>query len=340
VVKGLSGSERKKVYVTRRLPEEAMKLLEEKFDVEVWTEEMPPPKEVLIEKVKNIDGLICLLTEKIDEEVINAAGPRLRGICQVAVGYDNIDVEAATKKGIYVTNTPGVLTETTADYAFALLMATARRIAEADRYVRSGKWKIPWGLMMLLGQDIWGKTIGIIGMGRIGTAVARRAKGMNMKILYYDVVRNEKAEKELGAKYVDLETLLKESDFVTLHVPLLPSTRHLINEERLKLMKKTACLINTSRGPVVDEKALYKALKEGWIWAAGLDVWEKEPTDPDNPLLKLDNVTASPHIASGSIATRTKMALMAVENMIAILEGKVPPNLVNKEVLKVRPPTS
>ncbi|MCD6088315.1 D-glycerate dehydrogenase [Candidatus Bathyarchaeota archaeon] len=317
-----------------------MKLLEEKFDVEVWTEEMPPPKEVLIEKVKNIDGLICLLTEKIDEEVINAAGPRLRGICQVAVGYDNIDVEAATKKGIYVTNTPGVLTETTADYAFALLMATARRIAEADRYVRSGKWKIPWGLMMLLGQDIWGKTIGIIGMGRIGTAVARRAKGMNMKILYYDVVRNEKAEKELGAKYVDLETLLKESDFVTLHVPLLPSTRHLINEERLKLMKKTACLINTSRGPVVDEKALYKALKEGWIWAAGLDVWEKEPTDPDNPLLKLDNVTASPHIASGSIATRTKMALMAVENMIAILEGKVPPNLVNKEVLKVRPPTS
>jgi len=340
VVKGLSGSERKKVYVTRRLPEEAMKLLEEKFDVEIWTEEMPPPKEVLIEKVKNIDGLICLLTEKIDEEVINAAGPRLRGICQVAVGYDNIDVEAATKKGIYVTNTPGVLTETTADYAFALLMATARRIAEADRYVRSGKWKIPWGLMMLLGQDIWGKTIGIIGMGRIGTAVARRAKGMNMKILYYDVVRNEKAEKELGAKYVDLETLLKESDFVTLHVPLLPSTRHLINEERLKLMKKTACLINTSRGPVVDEKALYKALKEGWIWAAGLDVWEKEPTDPDNPLLKLDNVTASPHIASGSIATRTKMALMAVENMIAILEGKVPPNLVNKEVLKVRPPTS
>lgn len=340
MVKGLSGSERKKVYVTRRLPEEAMKLLEEKFDVEIWTEEMPPPKEVLIEKVKNIDGLICLLTEKIDEEVINAAGPRLRGICQVAVGYDNIDVEAATKKGIYVTNTPGVLTETTADYAFALLMATARRIAEADRYVRSGKWKIPWGLMMLLGQDIWGKTIGIIGMGRIGTAVARRAKGMNMKILYYDVVRNEKAEKELGAKYVDLETLLKESDFVTLHVPLLPSTRHLINEERLKLMKKTACLINTSRGPVVDEKALYKALKEGWIWAAGLDVWEKEPTDPDNPLLKLDNVTASPHIASGSIATRTKMALMAVENMIAILEGKVPPNLVNKEVLKVRPPTS
>ncbi|MCD6593607.1 D-glycerate dehydrogenase [Candidatus Bathyarchaeota archaeon] len=333
-------SDRKKVYLTRELPQEAMDLLKSKFEVEVWPEEIPPPKSLLKEKMREVDGLICLLTERIDREVIEAAGPQFRGISQVAVGYDNIDIKAATEKGIYVTNTPGVLTETTADYAFALLMATARRIAEADRYVRSGKWKIPWGLMMLLGQDIWGKTIGIIGMGRIGTAVARRAKGMNMKILYYDVVRNEKAEKELGAKYVDLETLLKESDFVTLHVPLLPSTRHLINEERLKLMKKTACLINTSRGPVVDEKALYKALKEGWIWAAGLDVWEKEPTDPDNPLLKLDNVTASPHIASGSIATRTKMALMAVENMIAILEGKVPPNLVNKEVLKVRPPTS
>ena len=333
-------SGRKKVYVTRELPKEAMEILRSKFEVEVWQEEMPPPKNLLKEKVSEVDGLICLLTERIDREVIDAAGPQFRGISQVAVGFDNIDVEAATEKGIYVTNTPGVLTETTADYAFALLMAVARRIAEADRYVKSGKWKVPWGLMMLLGQDIWGKTIGIIGMGRIGSAVARRAKGMNMKILYYDVVRNERAEKELGAKYVDLETLLGESDFVTIHVPLLPSTRHLINEERLKLMKKTACLINTSRGPVVDEKALYKALKEGWIWAAGLDVWEEEPTSPDNPLLKLENVTASPHIASGSIATRTRMAIMAVENMTAILEGKVPPNLVNREVLKVRPPSS
>jgi len=327
------------VYVTRRLPEEAMRLLKSKFEVEVWPEEMPPPKKVIIEKVKEADGLICLLTEKIDREVIEAAGPQFRGISQVAVGFDNIDIEAATERGIYVTNTPGVLTETTADYAFALLMAVARRIAEADRYVRSGKWKVPWGLMMLLGQDIWGKTIGIIGMGRIGSAVARRAKGMNMRILYYDIRRNEEAEKELGAEYVDLETLLRESDFVTIHVPLTPETRHLINEERLKMMKRTACLINTSRGPVVDEKALYKALKEGWIWAAGLDVWEEEPTSVDNPLLKLENVTASPHIASASIATRTRMAIMAVENMIAILEGRVPPNLVNKEVLKIRPPS-
>jgi len=339
-VNNLPACNRKKVYATRKLPEEAMKTLESKFSVEVWPDEMPPPKSLLIEKVKEIDGLVCLLTESIDRKVINASGSQLRGISQVAVGFNNIDVKAAAEKGIYVTNTPGVLTDTTADFAFTLLMAVARRVAEADRYVKAGKWKVPWGLMVIVGQDIWGKTIGIIGMGRIGSAVANRAKGMNMKVLYYDVVRNEQAEKEVGANYVDLETLLRESDFVTVHVPLFPSTHHLINEKRLKMMKKTACLINTSRGPVVDEKALYKALTEGWIWAAGLDVWEQEPTDPSNPLLKLENVTAAPHISSGSIATRTKMAVMAAENMVAILEGRVPPNLVNKEVLKVRPATA
>ncbi len=337
-MESISKSTRKKIFVTRILPGDAMNLLKQKFDVEFWPHEYPPPKDVLIKKIKKVNGLICLLTEKVDREVIEVANPDFWGISQVAVGYDNIDIEAATEKGIYVTNTPGVLTETTADFAFALLMATARRIAEADRYVRSGKWKIPWGLTMFLGQDVWGKTIGVIGMGRIGTAVAKRAKGMNMKILYYDIYRNERAEKELGAQYVDLETLLKESDFVTIHVPLTPSTYHLIDEDKLKLMKRTACLINTSRGPVVDEKALYRALKEGWIWAAGLDVWEKEPTDPDNPLLTLENVVATPHIASASYETRTKMAMIAVENMIAIMEGRIPPNLVNKEVLKVRPP--
>jgi glyoxylate reductase len=333
----LSKLTRRKIYVTRQLPDEAMKILKSKFEVEVWPKEMPPPKSLIIEKVKKADGLICLLTEPIDEGIIGAAGPQLRGICQVAVGFDNIDVKAATKKGIYVTNTPGVLTDTTADFAFTLLMAVARRVSEADRYVKAGKWKVPWGLMMLLGQDIWGKTIGIIGLGRIGSAVARRAKGMNMKTLYYDVYRNEQAEKEIGVEYVPLETLLRESDFVTIHVPLMPSTHHLINEDRLKLMKKTACLINTSRGPVVDEKALYKALKEGWIWGAGLDVWESEPTDPNSPLLKLENITTAPHISSGSVETRTKMAVMAVEDMIAIQEGRMPSNLVNKEVLKVRP---
>jgi glyoxylate reductase len=334
----MTGTSRKKVFVTRRLPDEAMQLLKARFDVEVWPREGSPPKSVLMHRVKFVDGLYCLLTERIDSEVIDAAGENLWAISQVAVGYDNVDVEAATKKGIYVTNTPGVLTETTADFAFTLLMATARRVSEADRYVKTGEWKIPWGLTMLLGQDIWGKTIGIVGMGRIGRAVARRAKGMNMKILYYDVLRNEDVEKQLGAEHVDLETLLSESDFVTLHVPLLPSTRHLINEERLRMMKKTACLVNTSRGPVVDETALYRALSEGWIWAAGLDVWEGEPTDPDNPLLTLENVTATPHIASASYETRTKMALMAAQNLVEILEGRVPPNLVNKEVLKVRPP--
>ena len=333
----LTKPRRKKIYVTRELPEDAMQILKAKFEVEVWQGEMPPPKNVLIEKVKKSDGLICLLTEGIGKDVIDAASPQLRGICQVAVGFDNIDVTAATKKGICVTNTPGVLTETTADFAFTLLMATARRIAEADKYVKSGQWKVPWGLMMLLGQDIWGKTIGIVGIGRIGSAVARRAKGFNMKILYYDVYRNEQVEKELGVEYVPLERLLNESDYVSIHVPLTPETHHLINEERLRMMKKTACLINTSRGPVVDERALYKALKEGWIWAAGLDVWEKEPVDLSNSLLKLDNVTAAPHISSGSIATRTKMAVMAAENMVAIQEGRVPPNLVNKEVLEVKP---
>jgi glyoxylate reductase len=334
----MTGTSRKKVFVTRRLPDEAMQLLKSRFDVEVWPREGSPPKSVLKHRVKFVDGLYCLLTERIDSEVIDAAGENLWGISQVAVGYDNVDVEAATKKGIYVTNTPGVLTDTTADFAFTLLMATARRVSEADRYVKTGEWKIPWGLTLLLGQDIWGKTIGIVGMGRIGRAVARRAKGMNMKILYYDVLRNEDVEKQLGAEHVDLETLLSESDFVTLHVPLLPSTRHLINEERLRMMKKTACLVNTSRGPVVDETALYRALSEGWIWAAGLDVWEGEPTDPDNPLLTLENLTATPHIASASYETRTKMALMAAQNLVEILEGRVPPNLVNKEVLKVRPP--
>jgi len=334
----MTGTSRKKVFVTRQLPDEAMRLLKSTFDVEVWPREGSPSKSVLMDRVKFVDGLYCLLTERIDSEVIEAAGENLWGISQVAVGYDNVDVEAATKKGIYVTNTPGVLTDTTADFAFTLLMATARRVSEADRYAKAGQWKIPWGLTMLLGQDIWGKTIGIVGMGRIGTAVAQRAKGMNMKILYYDVRRNEDIEKQLGAQHVDLATLLRESDFITLHVPLLPSTHHLINEERLTMMKKTACLVNTSRGPVVDETALYKALRDGWIWAAGLDVWESEPTDPNNPLLTLDNVTATPHIASGSYETRRKMALMAAENLVEILEGRVPPNLVNKEVLKVRPP--
>jgi len=324
------------VFVTREIPKPALSILKAKTEPKVWPKEDPPPKDVIIREVRNIEGLMCLLTDPIDMEVVNA-GKDLKVISQVAVGYDNIDVEAATRRGIYVTNTPGVLTETTADLTWALLMAVARRVVEADKYVRRGDWKIPWGLMMMLGSDVYGKTIGIVGLGRIGLAIARRAKGFDMRILYHSRTRKPDLEKELGIKYVDFETLVKESDFITLHVPLTPETHHMISEKELELMKNTAYVINTSRGPIVDEAALYKALKEGWIKGAALDVYEKEPTDPDNPLLKLDNVVLTPHIGSASVETRTRMAVMAAENLVSVLDGKIPPNLVNKDVLKIRP---
>ncbi len=326
-----------KVYVTRELPERGMKIIKEHFEAEVWPEYGPPPKKEIIKKARNVDALITLLSDKIDAEVFDA-GPKLKIVAQMAVGFDNIDVAEATKRGIYVTNTPGVLTETTADFAWALLMAVSRRVVEADKYVRTGQWKVSWHPSMLLGRDVYGATIGIVGAGRIGTAVARRAKGFNMKILYYDVVpMSPEIEKELGAKRVDLDTLLKESDFVSVHVPLIKETYHLINEEKLRLMKKTAYLINNSRGPIVDEKALYKALKEGWIAGAALDVFEQEPTPTENPLLKLDNVVLAPHISSASHETRSKMAEMVAENLVAFFNGKAPPNLVNPDVVKVRP---
>jgi glyoxylate reductase len=326
-----------KVYVTRELPERGMKIIRERFEAEVWPEYGPPPKETIIEKARDVDALVTLLSDKIDAEVFDAA-PKLKIVAQMAVGFDNIDVGEATKRGIYVTNTPGVLTETTADFAWALLMAVARRVVEADRYVRTGQWKVGWHPSMLLGRDVYDATLGIVGTGRIGTAVARRAKGFNMKILYYDVVpMPPEIEKELDAKRVDLDTLFKESDFVSIHVPLIKETYHLVNEEKLRLMKKTAYLINNSRGPVVDEKALYKALKEGWIAGAALDVFEQEPTPMDNPLLRLDNVVVAPHISSASHETRSRMAEMAAENLVAFFEGKQPPNLVNPDVLKVRP---
>jgi glyoxylate reductase len=326
-----------KVYVTRELPERGMKIIRERFEAEVWPEYGPPPKEEIVRKARDVDALVTLLSDKIDAEVFDAA-PKLKIVAQMAVGFDNIDVAEATKRGIYVTNTPGVLTETTADFAWALLMAVARRVVEADRYVRSGQWKVSWHPSMLLGRDVYGATLGIVGAGRIGTAVARRAKGFNMKILYYDVVpMPPEIEKELGAKRVDLDTLLRESDFVSIHVPLMKETYHLINEEKLRLMKKTAYLINNSRGPVIDEKALYKALKEGWIAGAALDVFEQEPTPVDNPLLKLDNVVVAPHISSASYETRSRMAEIVAENLVAFFEGRTPPNLVNPEVVKVRP---
>ncbi len=328
---------RPKVFVTREIPERGLSKIRDHFEVDLWKDEAPPPKDVVIERVRDADALVSLLTDPIDAEIFDAA-PKLRIVSQYAVGYDNIDIGEATKRGIYVTNTPGVLTETVADFTFALMLAVARRVVEADKYVREGRWKVAWHPLMMLGSDVYGRTLGIVGMGRIGSAVARRAKGFGMRILYYDSVRREELERELGAEFADLDRLLEESDYVSLHVPLTPETYHLIGEEQLRKMKPTAFLINTARGKVVDQKALYRALKEGWIAGAGLDVFEQEPIPPDDPLLKLDNVVLAPHAASASHETRSRMAEMVAENLIAFLNGKVPPNLVNKEVVEVRPP--
>ncbi len=324
---------RKKVFVTRTIPQEGLKMLYDHFDVQVSDYDGVIPKQMLIEKVKGVDGLLCLLTDTVDREVMDAAGPQLKVIANYAVGYNNIDIEEATKRGIMVTNTPGVLTETTADLAWALMMAISRRIVEGDKFVRAGKFR-GWEPMLLLGTDLHGATLGIIGFGRIGQAVAKRALGFDMKVLYYSRSRiSEQIEKELKATYVDLNTLLRESDFVTLHLPLTKQTYHLIKEEQLRMMKKESYLINTARGPVVDEKALVKALKNNWIRGAALDVFENEPQiEPE--LLKMDNVVLTPHLGSASYRTRTRMSVMAAENIIKALMGEIPPNLVNTEILK------
>jgi glyoxylate reductase len=323
------------VYVTRELSERGLKIIRENFDAEVWPEYSPPPKEVIMKKAEKADALVTLLSDKIDTEVFDAA-PKLKIVVQMAVGFDNIKVQEATKRGIYVTNTPEVLTDTTADFAWTLLMAVARRVVEADKYVRTGQWKASWHPSMMMGRDIYGATIGIVGAGRIGYAVAERAKGFKMRILYYDVVHRPEME-NIGAKRAEFNELLRESDFVSVHVPLMKETYHMINAEKLKLMKKTAYLINNSRGPVVDEKALYEALKSGKIAGAALDVFEQEPTPLDSPLLKLENVVVAPHISSASYETRSKMAEMVAENLSAFFKGEKPPNLVNPDVLKVRP---
>jgi len=324
------------VYVTRRIPEIGIKLLEEYCEVRYRDEVPSPPREELLKAVEDVDAVFCTLNERIDKELIDRA-KRLRVVGTMSVGYDHIDLEYATSKGIYVVYTPGVLTETVADHAWALLLAAARRVVEADNMIRSGQWTIPWAPTMMLGHDVYGKVLGIIGLGRIGYAVAKRAKGFNMRVLYYDVVRREQAEKELGVEYASMERILKESDFVSIHVPLTPETRGLIGEKELRMMKKTAVLVNTARGPVVDQKALAKALEEGWIAAAGLDVFEKEPIDPDDPLLKLKNVVLTPHIASASHDTRNKMAELTAEGIIKVLKGERPDNLCNPDVLKIRP---
>jgi len=327
--------QRFKVLVTRQLLGDGLKRLEKIAEVKLNPEDRPMTRPELLKEIKDCDGVISLLTDRIDGEVMDTSGC-LKVVSNHAVGFDNVDVDAATRRGIYVTNTPDVLTETTADAAWALILAVARRITEAERFLRDGKWK-SWSPTLMVGTDVYGKTLGILGLGRIGGAVARRAKGFNMKVLYNDISRNERLEKELDIKFVDMDQLLKESDFISLHVPLMPSTRHLINEKAISKMKKSAILVNTSRGPVVDEQALYEALKEKKIAGAGLDVFEKEPVELGNPLLKLDNVVLLPHIASATIETRIAMADLAVENLIAVLQGRMPLSLVNREVLKIRP---
>lgn len=319
------------VFVTRRIPQPGIDLLLEHCErVDVNPEDRVLTREERLEGVRGRDGVVCLLTDPMDEEVFEAAkGAKI--FANYAVGYNNIDVEAATRHGVMVTNTPGVLTDATADMAWALLFAVARRIVESDRYNRAGKFK-GWGPMLFLGGDITGQTLGIVGAGRIGTAMALKSVGFKMSVLYTDAVRNETLERELGAEQVDLDELLRTSDFVSIHVPLMPETTHLIGARELDLMKETAYLINTSRGPVVDEKALVEALKAKKIAGAGLDVYENEPEMAPG-LAELDNAVLAPHIASATVQTRTKMAMMAAGNLVAGLKGETPPNLVNPEVL-------
>jgi glyoxylate reductase len=320
-----------KVFVSRIIPDEGLENIHQIADAEVWQEETPPPYEVLLEKVKGVDGLVCLLTDKIDGNLMDAAGEQLKVISQMAVGFDNVDAAAATERGIPVGNTPGVLTDTTADFAFTLMVAAARRVVEGDRYVKEARWKT-WGPTLLMGHDIHHATLGIVGFGRIGQGMARRATGFDMQILAYDPVADESAAKEIGVELRPLDEVLAQSDFVSVHVPLTPDTHHLISERELKLMKSSCVLVNTARGPVVDPKALYNALKNRDIDFAALDVTEPEPIEVDDPLLTLDNCVVVPHIASSSLATRNKMATMAAANLEAGLKGEKLPNCANPEV--------
>jgi glyoxylate reductase len=319
-----------KIFLTRPLFDSPRAILQDHFEVDYWKPAERIPRGELIASVRDKEALVCLLTEKIDDELL-AAGPKLRMVANVAVGFDNIDVPACTRRGVVASNTPGVLDETTADFAWTLLMSVARRVVEGDNLARSGNWK-GWDLDQLCGTDVWGKTLGILGFGRIGRAVARRARGFKMRVIYNDAVRvAPEIENELGAKFVDFNQTLAESDFLSLHVPLLPETRHLISSPQLARMKPGAFLINTSRGPVIDEPALVTALENNKIAGAALDVFENEPAI--HPGLRRPNVVLAPHIASASIETRTKMACIAAENVIALFQGRTPPNALNPEVL-------
>ena len=325
-----------RVFVTRQMAQESIDMLRgEGYEVEVWGDELPPPREVLLQKAKESTALLTTVPDKIDDQLL-AQAPNLKVVANMAVGFDNLDIASATKRGILMSNTPGVLTKTTADLTFALLLAAARRVGEGERSVRAGKWKT-WHPLFFLGQDVYDRTLGIIGMGQIGLEMAKRALGFDMRVLYYDTVRREEPEQRYAVKYCpDIPTVLRQSDFVTLHTNLTPETYHLIGKNELQQMKSTAILVNAARGPIVDPKALYEALRDGVIAGAALDVTEPEPISMDDPLLTLDNVVIVPHIGSASVATRTRMATLAAENIIAALKGEPMPTCLNPEALQKR----
>ncbi len=325
-----------RVYVTsNEVPETALEMVRKVAEVRINPAYGTPSRETLLKEVTDIDGLFCNITERIDPPILDAA-KKLKIVASMSVGFDHIDLDAATKLGILATHTPGVLTEAVADETLGLMLAVSRRLVEGDRYVRDGSWKLKWSPMLMVGRDVYSKTLGIYGLGRIGIAVAKRAKGFGMRIVYYDAFRNPDAEKSLGIEFRSKEEVIRESDYLSVHVPLLPETRNSISTKEFEMMKPAAYLINTARGGVVDEKALIEALRTGRIAGAGLDVFEREPVDVDNPLLKMKNVVVEPHLASGSIESRTAMAVLAAQNLVAGLNGEVPPNLVNKQVLERR----
>lgn len=319
-----------KVFITRNIPDKGLEIIQDFCDVDLWPDDLPPSRKDLLQHVRGIDGLLCLLTDWIDVEVMDSAGPQLKVISNFAVGFNNIDIHAATVRKIPVGNTPDVLTDATADFAFALMLGVGRRLIEGERYVRNGQWKT-WHPMLLLGIEMKGATLGLVGFGRIGKAMARRAIGFDMRVIYYDPTETE-THSELSATSVGFETLLAESDIISLHTPLTTKTHHLINSEALSKMKPTAVLINTARGPVVDPDALYEALKHHQIFGAGLDVTEPEPLPADSPLLTLDNVVIMPHLGSASITARENMSWLAAQNLIAGLKGERLSNCVNPQV--------
>ena len=325
-------SPRPRVFVTRQLPGAALGRLRDETELEVWRDDLPPPREQFLAAVRDAEGLLCLLTDQIDDELL-AMAPKLRVVSTMAAGYDNIDVEAATRRRIVVANTPDVLTESTADLAFALLLAAARRVVEGDRVTREGRWTT-WHPSFLLGREIHDATLGIVGLGQIGLAVARRARGFGMRLLYASPSRRQDAERELALVHVSFDKLLVEADFISVHVPLTPETHHMFNADAFRRMKATAIFVNTSRGQVVDEAALHHALDSRTIAGAAIDVTEVEPLPKQDALLRLPNLIVTPHIGSASVDTRARMAEMAAENLLAGLRGDEPPHCVNPEALE------